>query len=616
MAASCARVYAPPPCRTEREQWVSARQELGWKELGQLVWPYLWPREPFELRVRVLIALGFLICAKLVNISIPFFLKSVVDQVSRPGLLAIPLAALLAYGSARLGASIFSELRDAVFSKVGERAGRQMALSVYEHLFALSLSYHLQRRTGELSRAIERGVKSMSFILQTGLFNLGPTILEFVLVLGILLARYPISFAAITFATVAAYAGFTIFTTNWRTRFRREMNQRDNEFSAAAVDGLINYEVVKAFANEGYERDRLDRSLAGYERAAIKSQQTLSMLNAGQAGIIAVGVTGIMISATSHVVAGTLSVGDVVLVNAFLLQLYQPLNFLGVVYRELRQSLTDLENIHSLLALRSEIEDRPGAKPLQVGGGDVRFDNVVFDYDTRRPMVKGVSLAIPAGHKVAVVGPSGSGKSTLVRLLFRFYDATGGTIFIDGQDIRAVTQLSLRRAIGVVPQDTVLFNDTVAANIAYGRPGASQAEIEAAARVAQIHNFIESLPDGYGTKVGERGLKLSGGEKQRVAIARVMLKNPPVLVLDEATSALDSRTEQALQEALERVATGRTTLVIAHRLSTVIDADEIVVLEHGRVIERGSHMQLLAQRGLYAEMWRRQQESPDSAAAE
>ena len=331
----------------ELEQCVTGPQELSWKDLARLVWPYLWPREPLELRVRVLIALGLLICAKLVNISVPFFLKSVVDQVSRPGLLAIPLAALLAYGSARLGASIFSELRDAVFSKVGERAGRQMALAVYEHLFALSLGYHLQRRTGELSRAIERGVKSMSFILQTGLFNLGPTILEFVLVLGILLARYPISFAAITFATVAAYAGFTIFTTNWRTRFRREMNQRDNEFSAAAVDGLINYEVVKAFANEGYERERLDRSLAAYERAAIKSQKTLSMLNAGQAGIIAIGVTSIMISATSHVVAGTLSVGDVVLVNAFLLQLYQPLNFLGVVYRELRQSLTDLENIPS-----------------------------------------------------------------------------------------------------------------------------------------------------------------------------------------------------------------------------------------------------------------------------
>lgn len=584
-------------------------------DLARLVWPHLWPREPVELRVRVLVALVLLIAAKLVNIAVPFFLKDVVDQVSQPGLLAVPLAALLAYGAARFGASVFAELRDAVFAKVGERAGRRMALAVYEHLFALSLAYHLQRRTGELSRAIERGVKSMSFILQSGLFSLGPTILEFVLVVAILLVRYPLSFAIITFATVAAYAAFTILTTNWRTRFRREMNARDNEFSAAAVDGLINYEVVKAFANEGYERARLDRSLEAYERAAIKSQKTLSLLNAGQAGIIAIGVTGIMIAATRHVVAGTLSVGDVVLVNAFLLQLYQPLNFLGVVYRELRQSLTDLENIHGLFGLRPEIEDRTDASPLQVRGGHVRFSDVVFAYDARRPILKGVSFEVPAGHKVAVVGPSGSGKSTLVRLLFRFYDTTDGAITIDDQDVRAVTQASLRRAIGVVPQDTVLFNDTVAANIAYGRPGATQAEIEAAARVAQIHDFILSLPDGYATKVGERGLKLSGGEKQRVAIARVMLKNPPLLVLDEATSALDSRTEQALQEALERIATGRTTLVIAHRLSTVVDADEIIVLEHGRVMERGTHVELLARHGLYAEMWRRQQESPETAAA-
>ncbi|MEK0081616.1 ABCB family ABC transporter ATP-binding protein/permease [Benzoatithermus flavus] len=590
-----------------------ASQDLGLKDLAKLVWPYLWPRGEVGLRARVLIALVFLIAAKLVNIAVPFFLKAVVDQVSRPGLAAVPVAALVAYGAARLGASAFTELRDAVFAKVGERAGRRLALAVYEHLFALSLRYHLQRRTGELSRAIERGVHSVSFLLQTGLFSLGPTILEFVLVLSILLWRYPASFAVITFATVGAYAVFTILTTNWRTRFRREMNQRDNEFSAAAVDGLINYEVVKAFANEAHERARLDRSLAAYEKAAVKSQTTLSFLNAGQAAIIAVGVTAIMISAARHVVAGSLSVGDVVLVNAFLLQLYQPLNFLGVVYRELRQSLTDLENIQGLLSLRPEIEDVPGARPLVVRGGTVRFENVHFAYDERRPILKGVSFEIPAGHKVAVVGPSGSGKSTLVRLLFRFYEVTGGSITIDGQDVRAVTQLSLRRAIGVVPQDTVLFNDTVAVNIAYGRPGASREEIEAAARTAQIHDFIASLPEGYDTRVGERGLKLSGGEKQRVAIARVMLKNPPVLVLDEATSALDTRTEQALQEALERVAAGRTTLVIAHRLSTVIDADEIVVLEDGRVVERGTHAQLLARHGLYAEMWRRQQEVREEA---
>jgi len=595
---------------------LSAQRDIGWRELARLIGPHLWPRDSLELRVRVVLALGLLIAARLVNITVPFFLKAVVDQVSQPSLAAVPLAVLIAYGAARLGATLFGELQDAVFAKVGQRAGRRMALRVYDHLFQLSLAYHLQRRTGELSRAIERGVKSIAFLLQTALFSMAPVLFEFVLVIAILLWRYPLSFAAITFVTVAAYALFTIVTTNWRTRFRREMNERDNEFSGAAVDGLINYEVVKAFANEGYESRRLDRALAAYEKAAVQSEQTLAYLNAGQAAIIAVGVSAIMIAAASHVVAGTLSVGDIVLVNAFILQLYQPLNFLGVFYRELRQSLTDLENIHGLFALQPEIADRPDARPLAVTGGNVRFDGVVFDYDRRRPILRGVSLEIPDGHKVAVVGPSGSGKSTLVRLLFRFYEVGGGAISIDGQDIRDVTQFSLRRSIGVVPQDTVLFNDTVAANIAYGRPGSTQDEVEAAARVAQIHDFIQSLPEGYATKVGERGLKLSGGEKQRVAIARVMLKNPPVLVLDEATSALDSRTEQALQEAFERIAAGRTTLVIAHRLSTVIDAEEIVVIEHGRVVERGAHLELLARRGLYAEMWRRQQETLEAAAAE
>ena len=595
---------------------MSAQRDIGWRALARLVGPHLWPRDSLELRARAVIAFALLVTAKLINIAVPFFLKMLIDQVSRPSLAAVPVAALIAYGAARLGASLFGELQDAVFAKVGQRAGRRMALRVYEHLFQLSLAYHLQRRTGELSRAIERGVKSMAFLLQTALFSMAPVLVEFVLVLAILLWRYPFSFAAITFVTVAAYAVFTIITTNWRTRFRKEMNDRDNEFSGAAVDGLINYEVVKAFANEAHESRRLDGALAAYEQAAVRSEQTLAYLNAGQAAIIAVGVTAIMLVAAAHVVAGTLSIGDIVLVNAFILQLYQPLNCLGVFYRELRQSLTDLENIHGLFELRPEIEDRPQAKPLVVRGGHVRFDDVVFDYDPRRSILSGVSFEIPAGHKVAVVGPSGSGKSTLVRLLFRFYEVRGGSVSIDGQDVRGVTQLSLRRAIGVVPQDTVLFNDTVAANIAYGRPGASQAEIEAAARLAQIHDFVTSLPEGYATMVGERGLKLSGGEKQRVAIARVMLKNPPVLVLDEATSALDSRTEQALQGALERVAAGRTTLVIAHRLSTVIDADEIVVLEQGRVVERGAHLELLARNGLYADMWRRQQESPEAEAAE
>jgi ABC-type transport system involved in Fe-S cluster assembly fused permease/ATPase subunit len=440
-------------------------------------------------------------------------------------------------------------------------------------------------------------------------------VLEFLLVIGILLWRYPVVFALITMLTVGAYAAFTIVTTNWRNQFRREMNERDNEVSGQAVDGLINYEVVKAFANEGFEARRLDGALLAYENAAVKSQLTLSFLNAGQAAIIAVGVTAIMIAAAREVVAGRLSVGDVVLLNAFILQLYMPLNFLGVVYRQLRQSMTDLENIVDLLGIVPDVRDAPDARPLVVGAGEVRLEGVRFAYDERRPILEGVSLTIPAGRKVAVVGPSGSGKSTLVRLLFRFYEVNGGAVKVDGQDVRAVTQHSLRLAIGVVPQDTVLFNDTVAANIAYGRPGASQAEIEAAARVAQIHDFIASMPEGYATVVGERGLKLSGGEKQRVAIARVVLKNPPILVLDEATSALDTRTELALQADLERVAEGRTTLVIAHRLSTVVDADEIVVLEAGRLVERGTHAQLLARRGLYHQMWTRQQEVAEEAQA-
>jgi ATP-binding cassette, subfamily B, heavy metal transporter len=592
-----------------------ANGELGLVGLGRIVLPYLWPSDSRALRARVLLALACLTAGKLVNIAVPFLLKDVVDKVSAPGLAAVPLAALVAYGAARLGASAFNELRDAFFSRIAARAGRRLAMRVYDHLFSLSLAYHLQRRTGELARAIERGVHSVSFLLDTVLFSMGPVLLEFLLVIGILLWNYPPSFALIAFLTVAAYAAFTVVTTNWRSKFRREMNERDNEFSGQAVDGLINYEVVKAFANEGFEARRLDRALEGYEHASVKSQMSLSFLNAGQAAIIAVGVTAIMVMAARGVVAGTLSVGDVVLVNAFVLQLYMPLNFLGVVYRELIQSLTDLENIHGLLTLDPEVRDAPDARELEVARGEVRFEGVRFAYDARRPILQGVSFAIPAGRKLAVVGPSGSGKSTLVRLLFRFYDVTEGGVLVDGRDVRSLTQRSLRRAIGVVPQDTVLFNDTIAANIAYGRPGATQDEIEAAARIAQIHDFIQTLPDGYGTVVGERGLKLSGGEKQRVAIARVVLKNPPILVLDEATSALDTRTEQALQADLERVAQGRTTLVIAHRLSTVVDADEIVVLEEGLVVERGTHAELLARRGLYHQMWTRQQESPAEAEA-
>ncbi len=582
--------------------------------------PYLWPRNALELRVRVVLALLLLIAGKLVNITIPFFYKHAVDALSGPaaahaGAIAVPIAVIFAYGGARVMSQGFNELRNAVFAKVSQRAVRQLALSTFRHIHALSLRFHLERRTGGLARAVERGTAGIEFLLSFMLFNVVPTVFEIIVVCAILWRLYNWAFAAVTLATIVAYIAFTFLVTDWRIRFRREMNTRNSEANTKAVDSLLNYETVKYFANEGHEAERYDRALHAYERAAVKSETTLALLNVGQGAVIAGGLIGVMILAAQGVAAGHMTVGDFVLVNAYLLQLYLPLNFLGMVYRNIKQSLTDLEQMMSLLKIAPEIEDRPGAPALAVRRGTLAFRHVDFRYDPRRGILRDVDFAVPPGASFAIVGPSGAGKSTIARLLFRFYDVDEGAIEIDGQDLRDVTQDSLRRSIGVVPQDTVLFNDTIFYNIAYGRPGASRAEIEAAARLARIHDFVASLPDGYDTMVGERGLKLSGGEKQRVAIARVVLKAPKILIFDEATSALDTKTEREIQRSLAEVATDRTTLVIAHRLSTVVDADQILVLDGGRIVERGHHRELLARGGVYAAMWARQQEAAAREAA-
>lgn len=597
----------------------TARAEFG---VVKTFLPYLWPRGEFELKVRVVIALLFLVGAKVANVYVPVLYKYAVDALGGGGkagassggaadtasLIVVPVGIIVAYGLVRVLSSAFGELRDAVFAKVAQRAIRTSALGVFEHLHALSLRFHLDRQMGGLSRAIERGVKGIEFLLSFMLFNILPTLLEIFMVSGILWVLYDFWFALITFVTIVIYIAFTLIVTEWRMKFRREMNQRDDEANTKAIDSLINYETVKYFNNEDHESRRYDNALRGYETAAVKSQESLSKLNIGQGAIIAVGLVLNMLLAAKGVQDGNMTVGDFVLVNTYLLQLYMPLNFLGFVYRQIKQSLTDMERMFSLLDVEKEVEDKPGAPALACADAAIRFEDVKFAYNPDRQILKGVSFDVPAGKTVAVVGPSGAGKSTLTRLMFRFYDVSSGRITIDGQDIRDVSQTSLRRSIGIVPQDTVLFNDTIAYNIAYGRPGADEAEITNAAKLASIDGFIAALPQGFKTMVGERGLKLSGGEKQRVSIARMLLKRPKVMIFDEATSALDTRTEKDIQQALRDVSRGHTTLVIAHRLSTVIDADEIIVLRDGQVAERGRHQDLLAQDGLYAEMWAQQQE--------
>ncbi|MFY9459496.1 MAG: ABC transporter ATP-binding protein/permease [Aquabacterium commune] len=574
------------------------------------LWPYLW-----AYKWRVVAALSFMICAKLANVGVPLLLKNLVDRLapnasSPQALLVVPVGLLVAYGLLRLSTSVFTELRELVFAKATEGAARSISLQVFSHLHALSLRFHLERQTGGMTRDIERGTRAVHSLISYSLYSIVPTLIEVTLVLSLLAVKFDMAFAWITLSALVVYIAFTVTVTTWRTRYRREMNELDSKAHTRAIDSLLNYETVKYFNNEAFESHRYDEALERLRRAGVKSQQTLSLLNAGQQSIIAVGLIAMLWRATQGVVEGRMTVGDLVMVNAFMIQLYIPLNFLGVIYREIKQSLTDLDKMFTLMLREREVADAPDARPLLLKGQAapaVRFDHVHFAYDPARPILHDVSFEIPAGQTVAVVGPSGSGKSTLARLLYRFYDVQQGRITVHGHDVQGLTQDSLRRAIGIVPQDTVLFNDTVAYNIAYGRPEATREEVEQAAKAARIHDFITSTPGGYGTMVGERGLKLSGGEKQRVAIARTLLKNPPILVFDEATSALDSANERAIQAELAAVAQGKTVLVIAHRLSTIVNAHEILVMEHGRIIERGTHPLLLAANGRYAQMWRLQQ---------
>jgi ABC-type transport system involved in Fe-S cluster assembly fused permease/ATPase subunit len=574
-----------------------------WKALATLV-PYLW-----EYKWRVVLALVCLVTAKLANVGVPLVMKEVVDGLD-PGLqiVAVPVALLAIYGLLRFSTTLFQELRDVVFIRVTQRAIRRVALGVFRHLHSLSLRFHLERQTGGMTRDIERGTRGISTLLSYLIFSIFPVILEFALVAAVLIAKFDWRFAAITFGAVAVYIGFTVMITEWRMEIRRRANELDSRANTRAIDSLLNYETVKYFGNEEFEARRYDEQLGKYEDAATQNEASLGVLNIGQSLIIAIAVTALMLLAAEGVAAKSFTLGDLVLVNGLLIQLYIPLNFLGMVYREIKQALLDMDRMFRLLAEHREVEDRPGAPALPPEPATVDFSNVQFSYEKARQILFDVSFRIPAGHRVAVVGHSGSGKSTLARLLYRFYDVSGGAIRVNGRDVQELKQASLRAAIGIVPQDTVLFNDTILYNIRYGRPDASDEEIFEAARAAHIHEFIETLPKRYETMVGERGLKLSGGEKQRVAIARALLKNPRILIFDEATSALDSRAEKAIQAELERISQGRTTLVIAHRLSTVMDADQILVLSQGRIVERGTHAQLLDAKGEYARMWALQQQ--------
>ncbi len=616
----------PAPPATDASTAGAPRSD--WSTLKKLL-PYVW-----QWRWRVALALSCLVAAKLANIGVPLVLKNLVDALDlKPGdpriALAVPVALLMAYGALRVSVTLFTELREFLFYPVAARIARRISLQAFEHLLALSLRFHLSRQTGGISRDIERGSRSIMLLLNFTIYNITPTLVEITLVIVLLSSRFDIWFSAITLSALVLYIGFTVSVTEWRTHFRRAMNEQDSRANTRAVDALINYETVKYFSNEGFEQSRYDDNLRGLEKASVKSQTSLSLLNLGQSLIIAVTVTLLVWRATVGVVNGSMTLGDLVLVNALMIQLYVPLNFLGVIYRELKQAMVDMEKMFTLLGEHREVADDPDALPIRLDATThaddppghtpsdvgVSFDAVDFGYDADRQILHQVSFQIPAGKTVAVVGPSGAGKSTLARLLFRFYDVSSGAIRIGGQDIRKVTQKSLREAIGIVPQDTVLFNDTVEYNIAYGRPGADRDAVEAAARAAHIHEFIERrAPKGYDTMVGERGLKLSGGEKQRVAIARTLLKDPPILIFDEATSALDSANERAIQAELKGVARNKTTLVIAHRLSTVVDAFQILVMDQGRIIERGSHAELLAQAGRYAEMWRLQQSRDQPAS--